>query len=416
VRKVPLGIAFLRLAKPIRPLGRITMSRSSEAGICTSAGVARSDWSMELGEGDRRPLRYHVLFLYGTGLAIGLHLALVQLYVVRHIGMFFFTLAATLVFSTATLFLWLWVLPRVTDRRFAPSIGLQLVISILAFALISFVATEVSALLFDRSSLLRPYAGEDRVITIPSEALRRAPLVLALIPIGPTALICVVGFHLYWRRMLALQGRERELRELALAAQLAALRAQVNPHFFFNSLNSIAQLISSDPAKAEVCVERLAEIFRYILRRTEAEFVPFEEELKVAEAYLDIERARFGDDLVVKEEIDERARAVMLPGLILQPLVENAVRHGISQKIGGGVLHIGAQLEADRLRLTVRDTGVGIGNGDSIFERGVGLRNVRERLVKHYGPAAAPAVSSALGEGTTISICIPLALPAGAAP
>jgi signal transduction histidine kinase len=363
---------------------------------------------MEVGDGERTPLRQHVLFLYGTGLAIGLHLALIQLFLTRRVGMFFFTLLATLLFTTATLALWRWVLPRVSERHYTSSLMAQAAVSIGAFTLLSFLTVEASALLFNRPSLLRPYNGADLTLTVSRETMRRAPMVFALIPIIPTAVLCVVGFNLYWRRIQALQGRERELRDLAVAAQLAALRAQVNPHFFFNSLNSIAQLISTDPAKAEACVERLAEIFRYMLTRTQAEFVPLADELKVAEAYLDIERARFGEDLLVKEDIDERARGAMLPGLILQPLIENAVRHGISQKIGGGSVHIGAAVEGGTLRLTVRDTGVGINNRDKIFERGVGLRNVRERLVKIYGPAAAPAVTTAPGEGTTVTIHIPL--------
>jgi signal transduction histidine kinase len=386
----------------------LPVSRVSEAAKRGRAGAARRDWAMDITDGEHRPLRQHVLFLYGTGLAIGLHLALIQLFVVRRLGMFFFTMTATLVYSTATLVLWRMVLPRVSSRPFASSLALQVSVSAVTFTLLSFLMVEVSAVLFDRPSLLRPYTGSDVTFTVPAEALRRAPLVFALIPVIPTAVLCVLSFKLYWERMLALQGRERELRELAVSAQLAALRAQVNPHFFFNSLNSIAQLISTDPVKAEACVERLAEIFRYMLRRTQTEFVPLADELKVAEAYLDIERARFGDELEVREEIDERARAVMLPGLILQPLVENAVRHGISPKIGGGAVHIGAAVEEGTLRLTVRDTGIGIGAGQRIFERGVGLRNVRERLVKLYGPEAAPAVSTAPGEGTTVTICIPL--------
>jgi two-component system LytT family sensor kinase len=277
------------------------------------------------------------------------------------------------------------------------------------FAVLSFLTTELNALLFGGHSVLRPYDGPDRVITIPADALRRAPVIYSLIPIVPTALLCVVGFNLHWWRIHKMQGRERELRDLAVSAQLAALRAQVNPHFFFNSLNSIAQLISTDPPKAEACVERLAEIFRYMLRQTQGEFVPLAEELQVSEAYLDIERARFGDDLVVQEDIDERARSLLLPGLILQPLVENAVKHGISRKIGGGSVLIRAALEDGSLRLTVRDTGVGIRAGEAIFERGVGLRNVRDRLVRLYGPTYAPEITGAVGEGTTVSLRIPVA-------
>ncbi len=375
---------------------------------------ARRDWAQEVDGGELRPLRQHVLFLYGTGLAIGLHLALIHLYLWRSLGAFFFFLSATLVFSTATLALWQLVLPRLSQRRFGTRLALQVLISVATFAVLSFVTTELNAMLFGGHSLLRPYTGNDITITIHSEALRRAPVIYSLIPIIPTAVLCLVGFNLHWWRIFVLRGREREARELAVAAQLAALRAQVNPHFFFNTLNSIAQLISTDPPKAEACLERLADIFRYMLTRTQHEFVPLAAELEVAEAYLEIERARFGDDLVVTEEIEEPARSVLLPGLILQPLVENAVKHGISQKIGGGSVSIGAALENGNLRLTVSDTGAGMRTRDALFERGVGLRNVRDRLVKLYGPDYIPAITTAVGEGTTVTLRIPVVAPIAA--
>ena len=389
----------------------IPMSPAPNGAQPSPNASARRDWAKEVGGGELRPLRQHVLFLYGTGLAIGLHLALIHLYLWRSLGAFFFFLIATLMFSTATLGLWQLVLPRLSHRRFGVRLALQVLIAVATFAVLSFVTTELNAILFGGHSLLRPYTGNDITITIHSEALRRAPVIYSLIPIIPTAVLCLVGFNLHWWRIFVLRGREREARELAVAAQLAALRAQVNPHFFFNSLNSIAQLISTDPAKAEACLERLADIFRYMLTRTQHEFVPLATELEVAEAYLDIERARFGDDLVVTEEIEEPARSVLLPGLILQPLVENAVKHGISRKIGGGSVLIGAALENGDLRLTVRDTGAGMRTRDAIFERGVGLRNVRDRLVKLYGPEYAPAISTAAGEGTTVTLRIPVATP-----
>jgi signal transduction histidine kinase len=352
-----------------------------------------------------------MVFLYGTGLAIGLHLALIHLFLFRSIGAFFSFLFATLLYSTATWGLWQGVLPRLSDREFPSRLTWQLLISLATFTVMSFLTLELNAAVFGGHSLLWPYEGGDQVITIPGATLRRAPVVYALIPIVPTALLCVVGFNLHWWRIYKMQNRARELRELATSAQLAALRAQVNPHFLFNSLNSIIQLISTDPAKAETCVERLAEIFRYMLTHTQEEFVPLAEELQLSEAYLEIERARFGGDLVVSEDIDERARSLLLPGLILQPLVENAVKHGISQKIGGGSVVIRAALENGDLHLTVRDTGAGIRANGSIFERGVGLRNVRDRLVRLYGAQYAPAITSALGEGTTVNVRIPVAAP-----
>ncbi len=377
---------------------------SVQSALENSRGAATAD-SRAAGRGFSRPL---VLFVYGTGLAIGLHLALIHLYLWRRPSAFFFFLGATLVFNTATLVLWHSVLPRFSDRPPLRRFAWQVCICLITYAVLSFLSTEVNAFFFGGNSLLRPYTGGDLSLNISAATLRQVPLVYSLIPIVPSAVLCLVGFNLHWWRIFLMQGRERELRDLATSAQLAALRAQVNPHFLFNSLNSIAQLISSDPAKAEACVERLAEIFRYVLTRSRAELVPLGEELEIAEAYLDIERARFGDDLVVREEIDERARALLLPGLILQPLIENAVKHGIAPKIGGGSVLIRAVLEEDALHLTVRDTGVGMRGDESVFTRGVGLRNVRDRLLKLYGPDSTPAISTVHGEGTTVSLRIPV--------
>ncbi|MBI3786517.1 MAG: histidine kinase [Deltaproteobacteria bacterium] len=376
--------------------------------LVRSAPQPRDPWEAEVKLAEPTSLRQQLLFVYGTGLAVGLHLALIHLYLWRSPAAFALFLVATLLFSTLTLALWHWVMPRLSALPFGSRLTWQVVISIAAFAILSFVIIEGNAFLFGGRSILRPYEGPDVTINISSLAIRRAPLIYFLIPIIPTAVLCVVGFNLHWWRIFVLQGRARELRDLAVSAQLAALRAQVNPHFFFNSLNSIAQLISTDPVKAEACVERLAAIFRYMLTRSQVEFVRVSDEIEFAEAYLDIERARFGDDLVVNSEIDDQARGMMMPGLLLQPLIENAVKHGISAKIGGGEVMIRAAVQAGDLHLTVRDSGVGIKGRESLFERGVGLRNVRDRLVRLYGPAYAPNIDSADGVGTTVSLRIPL--------
>jgi two-component system LytT family sensor kinase len=205
-----------------------------------------------------------------------------------------------------------------------------------------------------------------------------------------------------------MQRRQEELRELAASAQLAALRAQVNPHFLFNTLNSIAQLVVTDPAKAEDCIERLANLYRYILNRANAQFVSLADELRMAEWYLEIEQVRFGDALIVEQQIDRRALSTMVPSLILQPLVENAVKHGIGPKVGGGRVTIQASLDNGHLHLSVMDTGVGVVNRETIFERGIGLRNIRDRLTQIYRATDQPQVSSD-HEGTTVSVCIPTA-------
>jgi two-component system LytT family sensor kinase len=220
----------------------------------------------------------------------------------------------------------------------------------------------------------------------------------------------MIGYHQYWHRVLSLQHRERELTELAATAQLAALRAQINPHFPFNSLNSIAQLIRTDPDKAEACVERLAEIFRYILRRAEKEFVPLADELEMTTAYLEIERARFGERLRVETRVDPRSLHQLIPNLILQPLVENALKHGLARKLGPGTVRIDAAVNDGCLSLTVCDDGLGMPDPtlERVYERGVGLRNLRDRLDRLYGPAHLPEIRSAPGGGTEVRLRLPI--------
>lgn len=365
----------------------------------------------EIQHAEGRAWHQQALFVYGTGLAVGLHIALLNFAHTGSLAMTVFILVAASVLATAAWLLWRYALPNTTHLALRPQIAVQLVLCAVVFGLLSFVFTELHMRLFQDRSALSLYDGGAVTLTFSATRVQWAPLIYASVPIIPSALLCVVGYHLHWSRILLFQSRERELRDLATTAQLAALRAQINPHFFFNSLNSIAQLIGTDPEKAEACIERLAEIFRYMLRRSEHEFVSLAEELEIADAYLEIEKARFGDDLRVTQDIDAGATAVTMPGLLLQPIVENAVKHGISRKIGGGELSIAAHLAGRDLVLEVRDTGAGIQGNQSIDGPGVGLRNVRDRLVKHYGAAYAPSVESVPGVGTTVRIRIPADAP-----
>lgn len=348
--------------------------------------------------------------VYGTGIAVGLHLALLVLATSGSRRTALFMVVASLFYSTASLLLWQKVLPRFSRRPLLPRLAYQVGIAVLTFTVLSVLAVEAHGLLTGASSFLFPYAGGDRTVTIPARALRNGPPIFGLIPILPSALLCLVGFNQYWRRISALHGRQEELRELAASAQLAALRAQVNPHFLFNTLNSIAQLVATDPAKAEDCIERLADLYRYVLNRANAQFVSLADELRMAEWYLEIEQVRFGDALTVERRIDQQALPVMVPSLILQPLVENAVKHGIGPKVGGGRVTIQASLDKGELHLVVADTGVGVRDRETVFERGIGLRNVRDRLAQIYRATDQPRVSCGTGGGTTVSLCIPAAL------
>ncbi len=205
--------------------------------------------------------------------------------------------------------------------------------------------------------------------------------------------------------------RESELRRLAARAELRALEAQINPHFLFNALNTLYSLVPRQAAEARQTVLNLADIFRYFLKN-ENSTIPLEEELRIVDAYLQIETLRLGDRLRKEIHVDPGALRVPIPILSVQPLVENAVKHGISPKAAGGSVRLEARLAGGGLNILVRDTGAGFSpsNGGA----GVGLKNVARRLELAYGPSAGLHIESAPG-ATEVSFTIPVAQAAEAA-
>jgi two-component sensor histidine kinase len=203
------------------------------------------------------------------------------------------------------------------------------------------------------------------------------------------------------------QAREAQLQRSLIEAELKALRAQVDPHFLFNTLNTIADLTTRNPQQAETMTERLAECFRYTLSRQERTLSTLDEELQFVRRYLDIEQVRFGERLQVHVDSDDEVRQERVPSLILQPLVENAVRHGLSAKPEGGMLRVTAKNDGEFLRLTVSDDGIGIAS--RVPERhGIGLTNVRERLQGLYRERAEMSIGAGeSGRGTSITLRVP---------
>jgi two-component system, LytTR family, sensor histidine kinase AlgZ len=255
------------------------------------------------------------------------------------------------------------------------------------------VATQGAAAL--ATSLLWVYAGAQAArllaATLPAADLPRLyrAHVTALLAEGSVLYLLSASFYYV---TLAVEARRRaekqtlELAVLAREAELKALKAQVHPHFLFNSLNSISALTASDPARArEMCI-LLAEFFRKSLALGERPSVSLEEELAVARTYLAIEGMRFGARLAVEEKVDAAGRACRLPPLLLQPLVENAIRHGIATRSEGGVLRLEASTDGERLRLLVENPF----DPESPSRKGVGLglANVRQRLHARYGEKA----------------------------
>jgi two-component system LytT family sensor kinase len=206
----------------------------------------------------------------------------------------------------------------------------------------------------------------------------------------------------------ALHLREERLRRLLTEAELKALRTQVDPHFLFNTLNTIADLISTQPEQAERMTVRLAECFRYALATHSRNLSTLDEELNFARHYLEIEQVRFGDRLRVQLSRGDALGSESIPSLLLQPLLENAIRHGLAPVREGGFVSVRAHLEGKRLHLSVEDDGVGLRPGfDS--RTGVGLRNVQDRLRTLYAQAAEFLIGDRPGgRGTMVTIVIPL--------
>jgi two-component system LytT family sensor kinase len=214
--------------------------------------------------------------------------------------------------------------------------------------------------------------------------------------------------------------REQEATKLATEAELRALRAQVNPHFLFNSLTTIGYLIQTAPERAFETLMRLTSLLRGVLRRSEGEFATLGEEIELIESYLDIERARFEDRLRVTIDAPRETRNHRIPALLIQPLVENAIKHGVSPSRTGGEVIISARIstgdgappEGDTLRITVSDTGLGASEDALIAgrARGVGLSNLERRLKAHYGDHASFSIRSAPGSGTTVELSLPVNL------
>jgi two-component system LytT family sensor kinase len=205
-----------------------------------------------------------------------------------------------------------------------------------------------------------------------------------------------------------IEHRLAEQEKLLMAARVEALANQINPHFLFNTLTSISSLIRSQPETARVLIVKLSGLLRRLLRSQE-HFVTLREELMAVDEYLDIERVRFGPALVVEKHVDEASLDIVVPSMLLQPLVENSIKHGLGRKVGEGRVTIRASLENGHAVIEVIDNGVGIPTErlESDAQHGIGLRNVNERLRVIYGANYQLRLHSVPGQGTSARIEIP---------
>src|SRR5579863_9671212 len=228
-----------------------------------------------------------------------------------------------------------------------------------------------------------------RLIAYPLDLTARLHLELPhLLVVG--LLFYSLSVALHYMLFAVEQSRESEVQ--AREAELRALKAQINPHFLFNSLNSITALTTSDPDRArEMCI-RLSDFLRNTLGLGERESVAWHEELDLAQAYLDVEQVRFGPRLKVEVHIDQACADCLVPPLVLQPLIENAVKHGIATLVDGGMIRVESRVRDGRLEVSVEN---GFDPESPTPRRhGLGLRNVRTRLETRFGTAAHVAVSS----------------------
>jgi two-component system LytT family sensor kinase len=205
---------------------------------------------------------------------------------------------------------------------------------------------------------------------------------------------------------------EKKLEEqsrLLVEARLAALTSQINPHFLFNTLNSVSSLIRTDPNQARVMVMKLSKVLRRLLRKHE-NFSPLRDELNFIEDYLSIEMIRFGDKLRFETDVAADTLDMLVPSMMLQPLVENSIKHGLSSKVEGGTIRIRTHRTEARLHLLVEDDGVGISEeklGMLPEHGGIGVSNVNERLKVLFGAEYRMWIESQPGNGTRVQIEVP---------
>lgn len=227
------------------------------------------------------------------------------------------------------------------------------------------------------------------------------------------ASVIAIGIELKIFNSVRIQIKLEEQERLLLHARMEALQNQINPHFLFNTLNSISSLVRFDPEMAREVIFKLATILRRLLSIGEA-FSPLREEFEFVDNYLDIEVVRFGrDKLHVVKDLDPASLDVIVPSMLLQPLVENSIKHGLATKVEGGSIYLRSRVSDSKLIIEVEDDGVGMGapplsSSGTWRGMGIGMANISERLQVLYGDTARMTIDSHQGKGTLVRIRLPL--------
>jgi hypothetical protein len=303
------------------------------------------------------------------------------------------------------------------------------VIALLCSVATSALAMQQEDLSVEQQATAEEALAADTVVRIPSSG-QTAQLEIAIRDTGRTLLSSEIDLlhelALHAGRRFDDLEREQEriervrtegrLSSQLVEAELRALRSQINPHFLFNSLNTIASLVASEPDKAEKITVRLSSIFRYVLTHSDRPFTSLGEEMEFLRTFLEIEQIRFGERLAVTFDIDPASAPISIPSLILQPLVENAIKHGIAPKIGKSHLTIRAVSRGDFVQIDIEDDGIGLRSkeGASPMKNrmtngtGIGLQNIRERLSTLYGTMARIDLADQQSAGVRATIVLPV--------
>ncbi len=267
---------------------------------------------------------------------------------------------------------------------------------------------------FIRSNLGHAFADRQWLFVIYPEESLLNPATVVLVYFST---VLSVGLTLKIWNNTRNEWKLEEQRRLLVEARLASLTSQINPHFLFNTLNSVASLIRSDRQAARQLIFKLSTILRRLLRKQES-LSALRDEVAFIDDYLSIEVVRFGDKLRVVKEIDTNTLDALVPSMMLQPIVENSIKHGISPKVGGGTIWLRSAVQGSRLQIEVEDDGVGIPPDalPGVFSRGIGISNVNERLRVIFGHEGDMVIEHRPGGGTRVRMQIPeLRDPAAAA-
>ena len=258
---------------------------------------------------------------------------------------------------------------------------------------------------FIRSNLGHAFAEKAWLFVLYPEESMLNPATVVLVYFS--TVLCV-GLTLKIWNNTRNEWKLEEQQRLLVEARLASLTSQINPHFLFNTLNSVASLIRSDRQAARQLIFKLSTILRRLLRK-QTSLAPLREEVAFIDDYLSIEVVRFGDKLRVVKEIDENTLDALVPSMLLQPIIENSIKHGISPKVGGGTIWLRSAVQGSRLQIEMEDDGVGIRPEalPGVFERGIGVSNVNERLRVIFGPECDMVIEHRPGGGTRVRIQIP---------